>query len=211
MDKTLPFEQISGFYDQEDYSATCLHHAARFADYNIVKRLIRGGARVSVINTQHQMPLHFACVSHNYKITHALIGAGGLSNHMTLHRMTPLKILLGVLANMRPELMGFGRSFSNSLPDKHSVPKTIELFVAAGYDFSRDGWLEKDRENSQIKQCVDPQLWNWLIEQLQTPLTLKQLCRRSIRRCLCDSRVEEKVQRLEIPIVLKSYLLFDIV
>lgn len=151
---------------------------------NIVKLLIKHGARVNIADRSLCTPLHYACVRFHPNIARDIIVNGCISNSSfsTMFGGTPLKFLV------------YDRQY-----------QTAKCLVESGCNLSSEKWILEGPFTIGSKQ--DEEFINWLRSYVKKPPKLISLCRKSIRLNLGGQFMTEKVKRLNVPLFLKDYLM----
>ena len=80
-----------------------------------------------------------------------------------------------------------------------------KLLVHAGYDLTQEKYLWTNEEVP--KQLVlNLEFWCWLRERIAQPITLLGTTKHKIRNCL-GNNIHRKVLDLDLPIILRNYIL----
>ncbi|OWF47518.1 26S proteasome non-ATPase regulatory subunit 10 [Mizuhopecten yessoensis] len=162
---------------------TPLLRAAIGRNYNLVKLLLKNGADVNRKDYLQCSALHYACVHGDPKLVDLIIKGGCvLNNKAVIGKGTPLASLV-----------------------HHKDIGSIVLLLDAGYDLSNENWLKNHTNtNNQGDNVIQ-----MLVQSQQNPLRLSTCCRKVIRKQMGGRNVQEKLNTLNIPLALKSYVLLQ--
>lgn len=150
---------------------------------DIVKLIITNGADINWRDSLQCSPLHYACVHGDPALVDLIVKGGCVQNSkVIIGKGTPLASLV-----------------------HHNDAESIGLLLDAGYDLSNELWLNHHM-NTNIKSDNFTQL---LKHCQRNPRRLNTCCRYVIRQQMGGVSVQKKINSLNIPQRLKSYLLLE--
>ena len=203
-----------------------------------VETLIKFGADVnSCCFREHSYgtPLHIAAYRDDQDTAKLLISHGAKLNERNALECTPLQlnITAQVTSEIAQLLIFHGASLEGV--DKWKCPLLAacirnmrldceilaRLMLYAGYDLRKENWLKPQHLRfgdtaSETPEVPIPhgrveRLCEWLRAHLYSPLKLTDLCRITVRKCLCDGAdgrsIVSGVQTLPLPNAIKEFLL----
>lgn len=180
---------------------TALHHACNSgrASHKIVKLLLDWGLEVNSWSITFDTPLHIACRQCNLKKVLVLLDYKADVNARNASLATPLTALLMTEAQELGILIGdFFKIFKILIAAGTKITNCdLEIFRRAV-----PGTLHELLTQQQIFEFLES-----VRDKAREPMKLRDLCRSNIYNFL-RARVENRVQELPLPVVLKDFLMF---
>ncbi|XP_029970587.1 ankyrin repeat and SOCS box protein 10 [Salarias fasciatus] len=188
--------------------------------FQVCKRLLEGGADARTMDQDRRTPLHLACKSANPDVVELLLAKGACVNDMDYGGEAPLHNILKVVCfkvDHQPHrivraLLNYGsiRVWPGALPKvlQHCSPspRTIEVLLNA---YSRLKVTEAWREAVPAELLEEHPVFFQSVFSLQdAPRSLQHLSRCRLRSFL-EGRVHEVVPKLELPDIIRKYLLLE--
>ncbi|XP_078313089.1 uncharacterized protein LOC111129871 isoform X3 [Crassostrea virginica] len=164
---------------------TPILRAALGRNIDLVKCLIENGADVRHIDILGCSVLHYACVHGDKKLINTVIRAGCISNNVAvIGKATPLQTL-----------------------SKQNDRENVSQLLAAGYNLENDqNWVDS---LSPPITCSNPTLEYEVRFAKARPLSLKGLCRKTIRNEMRGVKVEQRLNNIPCPALIRQYLILD--
>jgi ankyrin repeat protein len=164
-------------------SITPLIISAYNGDVTILKYLIKNGANLNLKDRMNTSALDCACMRLNIDVIQELIINGSKCSSCTPYTYhSPLK---------------------NLIMNKEYVAS--RMLIESGYDLKNEEWILKEANRNQ-----NDEFFKWLRHYVQNPLSLLSWCRLKIRSTLnlkANAYLEDNVNQLRIPKLLKDYLM----
>ena len=187
-----------------------------------MSKLIDCGANPLKRNIRLETPLHLASDSYNPTFIQHLVRAGGITDSRDAYGTTPMASIL-----------------MNNQGDVDEKLRLARLFLSAGYQLSNDSWIfsysvlmkrnqlalstsqhpvgdmfgpageRHDAIHEMLLTKYGKDFMNVLAEWSYRPKSLRWLCRIAVRRAIGSIQLLTKLQSLELPHVLHSYLMLD--
>ena len=139
-----------------------------------------------------------------------------------IHKVTPLLMAaicnrleiaeLLVMYNCNLDVVGrfkVNKNFVQMSPFQCALERghcdIVKLLVASGCDLSKETYLWT---NVDVPDCLvlNLELWVWIKEMLSEPLSLKEMCRRKIRKIL-GYEIRSKLEETGLPGPIRAFLL----
>ena len=175
---------------------TPLHVAAHNGWKDCVKLLLQHDANIDARNIDNTTPLWFAVYKSSKPVVHLLLDANAEMEVMSRARDPCSSFnspLLWVCEVPRSPLY---------MATERQDTDTVMQLIKFGYQVHNEKWLIDDDIPHKNENA---HLIGMLYDYMQTPLTLLQICRMSVRRSI-GQKIYEKVEMLELPKRLKGFL-----
>jgi ankyrin repeat protein len=163
---------------------TPLLRAVMSRNHDMVKLLMGNGANVCKQDIMRCSVLHYACIHGDNHLISTVIRAGCISNNLALiGKGTPLQTLF-----------------------QQNDTENVALLLEAGYNLDNDRrWMKSVVTSATCTESVR----ELVLQCVNLPRSLKQLCRITVRDHLGGVNVEQRIERLDCPSSLQKYLTLD--
>lgn len=194
---------------------------AETAYLKTIDMLIKSGTEVNLVNKLGETPLHLC---RNCSVVGLLLSYGAHMNVKEITGKTPLfTYFCRANYDMCIELLKhgseieiidrLGNSLLYAVAHSNAPIKFIVLLIEAGVCLNKEQWLVKRLFPPRLRNKY-PKLISFIEWRARNPLSLKELCRKSIRNYLNkinkNTSVLDRVQHLPVPITLQDYILFNL-
>lgn len=198
---------------------SALHWAVASGNYEIVSMLIEAGALVNVLDRNSITPLILCANSGDLKILRYLIKHGASMNIFDRMNSSALDYAcMRLHIEIAKELIINGckcsssTSFCVNSPLKHLIfnkeYQTARLLIETGFNLNSEKWIANINVNLiKDKNDIDEAFFAWIRDYMCKPRQLKSICRKTVRNILSNESLQEKINSLEIPKMLKGYLM----